>query len=59
MTVLANSARLALELNAPGLSVFLIGGEYRPDRMDTVGPHGDEHVCIRCAAMWPSLARTG
>ncbi|MHC4399298.1 MAG: DeoR/GlpR family DNA-binding transcription regulator [Planctomycetota bacterium] len=38
VTVLANSARLALDLNAPGLSVFLIGGEYRPDRMDTVGP---------------------
>jgi DeoR family glycerol-3-phosphate regulon repressor len=38
VTVLANSARLALELNAPGLRVFLIGGEYRPDRMDTVGP---------------------
>jgi DeoR/GlpR family transcriptional regulator of sugar metabolism len=38
VTVLANSARLALELNAPGVSVFLIGGEYRPDRMDTVGP---------------------
>ena len=38
VTVLANSARLALELNAPGLKVFLIGGEYRPDRMDTVGP---------------------
>ena len=38
LTVLANSARLVLDLNAPGLSVFLIGGEYRPDRMDTVGP---------------------
>lgn len=38
MTVLTNSARLALQLNAPGLSLFLIGGEYRPDRMDTVGP---------------------
>ena len=38
VTVLANSARLALQLNSPGLSVFLIGGEYRPDRMDTVGP---------------------
>jgi DeoR/GlpR family transcriptional regulator of sugar metabolism len=38
VTVLANSARLVLQLNAPGLSVFLIGGEYRPDRMDTVGP---------------------
>jgi DeoR family glycerol-3-phosphate regulon repressor len=38
MTILTNSARLALQLNAPGLRVFLIGGEYRPDRMDTVGP---------------------
>jgi len=38
LTVLANSARLALELDAPGLSVLLIGGEYRPDRMDTIGP---------------------
>jgi DeoR/GlpR family transcriptional regulator of sugar metabolism len=38
VTVLSNSARLVLQLNAPGLSVFLIGGEYRPDRMDTVGP---------------------
>jgi len=38
VTVLTNSARLALELNAPGLSVFLIGGQYRPERMDTVGP---------------------
>ncbi len=38
VTVLTNSARLALQLNSPGLNVFLIGGEYRPDRMDTVGP---------------------
>lgn len=38
VTVLANSARLALELNAPGVHLFLIGGEYRPDRMDSVGP---------------------
>ena len=38
VTVLTNSARLALELDAPGLSVFLIGGQYRPERMDTVGP---------------------
>ena len=29
---------LALELNAPGVHLFLIGGEYRPDRMDSVGP---------------------
>lgn len=38
LTILANSARLALELNASGMQLFLIGGEYRPDRMDTVGP---------------------
>jgi DeoR/GlpR family transcriptional regulator of sugar metabolism len=38
LTVLANSARLALELNTSGIQLFLIGGEYRPDRMDTVGP---------------------
>ena len=42
VTVLANSARLALQLNAPELSVFLIGGEYRPDRMDTVGPSASD-----------------
>jgi DeoR/GlpR family transcriptional regulator of sugar metabolism len=38
ITILANSARLALELDASGVQLFLIGGEYRPDRMDTIGP---------------------
>jgi DeoR/GlpR family transcriptional regulator of sugar metabolism len=38
ITVLANSARLALELDGPGVQLFLIGGEYRHDRMDTIGP---------------------
>ena len=38
LTVLTNSARLALEINTSGTQLFLIGGEYRPDRMDTVGP---------------------
>ena len=38
ITILANSARLALELDCPGIQLFLIGGEYRPDRMDTIGP---------------------
>jgi DeoR/GlpR family transcriptional regulator of sugar metabolism len=38
MKVIANSARLALELDAPGLDVILIGGQYRPERMDTIGP---------------------
>lgn len=38
ITILTNSARLALELDAPGIAMLLIGGEYRPDRMDSVGP---------------------
>jgi DeoR/GlpR family transcriptional regulator of sugar metabolism len=38
ITILTNSARLALELDASGVHVFLIGGEYRPDRMDAIGP---------------------
>ena len=38
ITILTNSARLALELDATGVQLFLIGGEYRPDRMDTIGP---------------------
>ena len=36
--VIVNSARLALELDTAGLSVILLGGQYRPERMDTVGP---------------------
>lgn len=38
LSVLVNSARLALELDSPNLEVILLGGQYRPDRMDTVGP---------------------
>jgi len=38
LSVIANSARLALELDGPGLHVVMLGGQYRPDRMDTVGP---------------------
>ena len=38
ITVLANSARIALDLEGAGVHLFLVGGEYRPDRMDTVGP---------------------
>lgn len=38
LSIIVNSARLALELEAPGLSVILLGGQYRPDRMDTIGP---------------------
>lgn len=38
LSIIVNSARLALELDAPGLHVILLGGSYRPDRMDSIGP---------------------
>jgi DeoR/GlpR family transcriptional regulator of sugar metabolism len=38
VSIIVNSARLALELDAPHLEVILLGGQYRPERMDTVGP---------------------
>lgn len=38
VSVIVNSARLALELDTRNLEVILLGGQYRPDRMDTVGP---------------------
>ena len=37
LSIIVNSARLALELDASGLSVILLGGQYRAERMDTVG----------------------
>jgi DeoR/GlpR family transcriptional regulator of sugar metabolism len=38
LRVLVNSARLAFELGNAEISVILIGGHYRPERMDAVGP---------------------
>ena len=38
LCIIVNSIRTAQELQTPGLKVILIGGQYRPDRMDTVGP---------------------
>lgn len=39
LTVIANSTRLSQDLAAhPECEVVLIGGHYRPDRMDTCGP---------------------
>ena len=38
LSVLVNSARLAMELQGPSMSVIMLGGQYRPERMDTVGP---------------------
>jgi len=38
LAVVLNSARLALELKAPDVNIIMLGGQFRPDRMDTVGP---------------------
>ena len=38
LSIIVNSVRTAQELHAPGLSVLMLGGQYRPERMDTVGP---------------------
>lgn len=38
ISVILHSVRLAPELDVPGMDVILLGGKYRPDRMDTVGP---------------------
>jgi DeoR/GlpR family transcriptional regulator of sugar metabolism len=37
LSIICASARLAIEFETPGISVILLGGQYRPDRMDTVG----------------------
>jgi len=38
LSVIVNSVRTAQELHAPGLNIITLGGQYRYDRMDTVGP---------------------
>ncbi len=38
LSIIVNSARMALELDSPGLEVILLGGQYRPQRMDCIGP---------------------
>ncbi len=38
LSVVTNSTRLAMELDAPGLDVITLGGRYRPERMDTIDP---------------------
>jgi DeoR/GlpR family transcriptional regulator of sugar metabolism len=37
LSIVLNSARLALELRAPDTNIIMLGGQFRPDRMDTVG----------------------
>lgn len=38
LSVIVNSALLALEFKAQSLNLICLGGQYRPDRMDTIGP---------------------
>ena len=39
LSVIVNSVRLTVEFaENPGISVIALGGHYRPDRMDTIGP---------------------
>jgi len=42
LSVIINSTRTAQELYAPTLNVLMLGGQYRPDRLDTVGPMAAE-----------------
>lgn len=44
LTIILNSIRTAQELRTPGLNVLILGGQYRPDRMDTVGPMAMESL---------------
>jgi len=56
VTILTNSARLALQLNAPDSACSSSEAEYRPTGW-TRRPDGDEHM-NRCGVMWRSLAAT-
>lgn len=38
LSVIVNSVRTAQEFQTPGVNVLLLGGQYRPERMDTIGP---------------------
>lgn len=38
LTLVANSTRIAFEMESSATRLFMLGGEYRSDRMDTIGP---------------------
>lgn len=39
LSIIVNSLRLAMELaDAPGLNIITLGGQYRSERMDSIGP---------------------
>lgn len=44
LSVIVNSVRTAQELESPGVDTLLLGGQFRHDRMDTVGPMAIESL---------------
>lgn len=38
LSIIVHSIRTAQELNGPGTKILIPGGEYRPEKMDTIGP---------------------
>lgn len=38
LSIITNSIRIAQELYTPAMNVLIVGGQYRPARLDTVGP---------------------
>ena len=38
LSVIVHSIRIAQELQTPGTKILIPGGQYRPERMDTIGP---------------------
>lgn len=38
LSIILNSTRTGQELHTPSLNILILGGKYRPERMDTVGP---------------------
>lgn len=44
LSVIVNSIRTAQEMQAAGLNILILGGQFRPERMDTVGPMACEMI---------------
>jgi len=44
LSVIVNSIRTAQELQAAGLDILILGGQFRPERMDAVGPMACEMI---------------
>jgi len=44
LSVIVNSIRIAQELRAAGLNILILGGQFRPERMDAIGPMACEMI---------------